>query len=284
MSRSRGKPRSLWKPQGGHPAPSGGPWGGGPWGTDADWDWGLSRSLPAQELGRRPPWWGHSSAWGQQTPLRSRLEHTNFRDEKQALSEQRPREACSRNVNSLKKSRRFHVDTEELVALDPHALKTARGQSGCCPSLVGSPSGPGRLPWQGRQPGAGYCPSHSGTSSAVPSLYQKEVSGGQAEKLGASHSARRSRPCCLAARCPLFSTNWRGSPPSRTLRLGLSYSGALEMDGFPGTSFYPAFTRGLSPGLICPRNRLQQRSRASPPFLNCFSPTAQGKRLRPTKG
>ena len=62
------------------------------------------------------------------------------------LSEQRPREACSGNVNSLKKSRRFHMDTEELVALDPHTLKTAGSQSGCHLSLMGSPGGPGQLP------------------------------------------------------------------------------------------------------------------------------------------
>lgn len=107
------------------------------------------------------------------------------------------------------------MDTEELVALDPHTLKTAGSQSGCHLSLMGSPGGPGQLPWQGCQPGASYCPSHSGMSSAVPDLYQKEVSGSQAEKLGASHSARRSHPCCLAAWCPLLSINWWGSPPSR---------------------------------------------------------------------
>lgn len=93
---------------------------------------------------------------------------TSFQEEIKALSEQRSREACSGNVNSLKKPRRFHMDTEEPVALDPHALKTAGSWSGCRSSLS-----PGRAPRQGRQPGAGYCPSRNGTSSAVPSLYQK---------------------------------------------------------------------------------------------------------------
>ena len=38
------------------------------------------------------------------------------------------------------------MDTEELVALHPHTLKTAGSQSGCHPSLMGSPGGPRQLP------------------------------------------------------------------------------------------------------------------------------------------
>ena len=143
---------------------------------------------------------------------------TSFQDEIKALSKQRPREACSGNANSLKKPGRFHVDTEEPVALDPHALKTAGNWSGCRWSLD-----PGWPPRQGRQPTASYCPSRSGTSSAVPSSLSEEVNGSQAEKLGTSHSARRSHSCCVAAGHPLLSADWRGSPPSRIFRSGLSY-------------------------------------------------------------
>ena len=54
--------------------------------------------------------------------------------------------------------------------------------------------------------------------------------------------------------------------------------------GFPEPVSTATFTHGLSPGRLCVRNRLQQRSRASPPCPSRFSPATRGKRLRPTQG